>query len=74
MENEIYQKAKEAEAMVKAAAELQLPVPAPAEDVVALQAADPATSAEIEKRIGEIDMADTNSIVSFGSSAQVELQ
>ena len=46
----------------------------PKNEIVALEAADPATSAEIEKRIGEIDMADTNSIVSFGSAAQTELQ
>ena len=74
MESEIYKKAKEAEAMVKEVVDIQLPVPVPAEEVVALEAADPETSAEIEKRIGEINMADTNSIVSFGSSAQVELQ
>ncbi|NNE81995.1 MAG: toxic anion resistance protein [Silicimonas sp.] len=74
MENEIFQKAKEAEAMVKEVAEFQLPVPIPAEDVVTYDAADEGTSAAIEKRIGEIDMTDTNSIVSFGSSAQVELQ
>lgn len=74
MENEIFKKAKEAEVLVKEVTDFQLPVPAPAEEVVALEAADPATSEAIEKRIGEIDMGNTNSIVSFGSSAQVELQ
>ncbi len=74
MESEIYKKAKEAEAMVKEVVDFQLPVPAAAEEVVALSSADAPTSEEIEKRIGEIDMSDTNSIVSFGSSAQVELQ
>ena len=74
METEIYQKAKEAQAMVQEVVDAQLPVPAPADEVVALAAADPTTTAEIEKRIGEIDMSDTNSIVAFGSSAQVELQ
>ena len=36
--------------------------------------ADAPTAAEIEKRIGELDMTDTGSIVSFGSAAQAELQ
>lgn len=46
----------------------------PKGDVVALDAADKPTSAEITRRIAEIDVTDTNSIVSFGSSAQAELQ
>jgi len=46
----------------------------PKGELVTLEAADPPTSAEIEKRVAEIDIDDTNSIVSFGSSAQAELQ
>ncbi len=42
--------------------------------VVALAEAPPEVGAEIRRRMDEIDMADTNSIVSFGSSAQAELQ
>ena len=46
----------------------------PKNELVTLEAADPPTTAEIEKRVAEIDIGDTNSIVSFGSSAQAELQ
>jgi len=46
----------------------------PKGELITLEAADPPTSAEIEKRVAEIDIEDTNSIVSFGSSAQAELQ
>ncbi|AUJ63656.1 toxic anion resistance protein [Aestuarium zhoushanense] len=46
----------------------------PGTEIVALDQADATTSAEITKRISELDMSDTNSIVRFGSSAQAELQ
>lgn len=46
----------------------------PAGELVPLAAADAPTSAEITRRMGELDMGDTNSIISFGSSAQAELQ
>ena len=72
MDDTVRQKAKQSEAMVKEVSEVHLV--APATEIVAYEAADPGTSAEIEKRIAEIDMSETNSIVSFGSSAQVELQ
>ena len=49
-------------------------LPEPKGELVTLDAADAPTSAEITKRIGEIDIGDTNSIVAFGSSAQAELQ
>ncbi|MEL6204066.1 MAG: toxic anion resistance protein, partial [Pseudomonadota bacterium] len=39
-----------------------------------LEAAAPEQSEAIRKRMGEIDMGDTNSIVAFGSAAQAELQ
>ncbi len=49
-------------------------LPEPKGELITLDAADAPTTAEIEKRVAEIDIADTNSIVSFGSSAQAELQ
>ncbi len=49
-------------------------LPEPKGELITLEAADAPTSAEIQKRIAELDMSDTNSIVSFGSAAQAELQ
>jgi uncharacterized protein YaaN involved in tellurite resistance len=51
-------------------------LPPPAPEVVPLTAAPaPAPEAdEIRKRMAEIDMGNTQSIISFGSSAQAELQ
>ncbi|MEP3333639.1 toxic anion resistance protein [Sedimentitalea sp.] len=46
----------------------------PASEIVPLEQADEPASAEIIKRMDEIDMEDTNSIVAFGSGAQAELQ
>ncbi len=51
-----------------------LPEPAPANAVVPLAAADAPTSAEITRRMAEIDLRDTQSIVAFGSGAQAGLQ
>ena len=48
--------------------------PVAANAIVTLDQAEPAVGAEIKKRIDEIDMEDTNSIISFGSAAQEELQ
>ncbi|SIO56488.1 Uncharacterized conserved protein YaaN involved in tellurite resistance [Rhodovulum sp. ES.010] len=49
-------------------------LPEPAQDVVPLEAADANVALGIRTRMDEIDMSDTNSIISFGSSAQAELQ
>jgi len=49
-------------------------LPEPSGELITLDAADKPTSAEITKRMAELDMTDTQSIVSFGSSAQAELQ
>ena len=49
-------------------------LPEPNGELVTLEAADKPTSAAIQKRMAEIDMGDTQSIVSFGSAAQAELQ
>ncbi len=46
----------------------------PKGELVPLETADAPTSKEITRRMGELDMEDTNSIISFGSSAQAELQ
>ena len=48
--------------------------PTPADAITPLDQADAPLSEEIRKRMAEIDMGDTNSIVSFGSGAQAELQ
>jgi uncharacterized protein YaaN involved in tellurite resistance len=49
-------------------------LPEPRPEVVALQDATPAQSEEIRRRMAEIDIGNTNSIVSFGSRIQAELQ
>jgi uncharacterized protein YaaN involved in tellurite resistance len=72
MSETVRQKAQKSETLVAEVTAVILPEPST--EIVPLASADPTTSAEIERRIGEIDMGDTNSIVSFGSSAQVELQ
>lgn len=46
----------------------------PNSELVVLSDADKPTKAEIKTRMNEIDMGDTQSIVSFGSGAQAELQ
>ncbi|MEM9853435.1 MAG: toxic anion resistance protein [Pseudomonadota bacterium] len=49
-------------------------LPEPSTALVPMAEADPKTKPEIEKRMAEIDVGDTQSIVEFGSSAQAELQ
>ena len=46
----------------------------PNEDIVPFAQADAVAADEMEKRIAELDMTNTQSIVMFGSSAQAELQ
>jgi uncharacterized protein YaaN involved in tellurite resistance len=72
MSETVQKKALEAEALVTEVTAVELPVPAG--DVPPLAQADAATSEAIHKRIGEIDMSDSNSIIGFGSGAQAELQ
>ncbi len=72
MSNEIKSKAVEAETLVQEVTAVVLPEPTA--EVVSLEEADEPVSAEIRKRMDEIDMGNTNSIVAFGSSAQAELQ
>jgi uncharacterized protein YaaN involved in tellurite resistance len=49
-------------------------LPEPEADLVTLEQAAPPVASEIRKRMDEIDMTDTGSIVAFGSSAQAGLQ
>ncbi len=49
-------------------------LPEPSTALVVLETAKPAEAKEIRKRMDEIDMGNTQSIISFGSSAQAELQ
>ncbi|ARU01476.1 toxic anion resistance protein [Yoonia vestfoldensis] len=46
----------------------------PSRDLVVLDSADAPTKAEITRRMAQINIGDTNSIVSFGASAQTDLQ
>ena len=49
-------------------------LPEPSTSLVPLAEADDGTKPEIEKRMAEIDVGETQSIVQFGSAAQAELQ
>ena len=49
-------------------------LPEPSTEVVPLEQAEPSAQEAIRTRMAELDMSDTNSIVSFGSAAQAELQ
>ncbi len=72
MTTEVRQKAEEAEKLVQELNAVVLPEPSTA--LVPLAEAEAPTADAIRKRMAEIDMTDTNSIVSFGSNAQAELQ
>ena len=72
MSDTVRRKAAESETMVEEVTATVLPEPK--QDIVPLEQAEPAAAEAIRKRIAEIDMGDTNSIVSFGSAAQAELQ
>ena len=49
-------------------------LPEPKGELIVIDAADPAVTAEIERRKSEIDLSNTQSIIRFGSAAQAELQ
>ena len=68
----VREKAAEAGAIVEEVTAVALAEPA--QEVVPFGNADAPVAAEIEKRIAELDMTNTQSIVMFGSSAQAELQ
>ncbi len=66
---------EKAQATLKEVEEITaLVLPEPSTDLVPLETADKPTSAEIKKRMAEIDMSNTQSIIEFGSGAQAELQ
>jgi len=64
--------AAEANKAVLDVATTDLPAPAGADQIPG--AKDPKVAKAIDARVAEIDIADTNSIISFGSKAQSELQ
>ena len=72
MSDTVRKKAQSAAELVEEVTAVVLPEPS--QEIVPLAKADAPVSAEIRKRMDEIDMEDTNSIVSFGSGAQAELQ
>src|SRR6056297_41995 len=66
---------EQAEEVAKLVDELNaVALPEPSADLVPLPQADAPTAEEISRRMAEINMSDTNSIVTFGSNAQAELQ
>ncbi len=74
MPQSVRQKAEASLAEVTEVSQRILPAPQDANAIVPLKDADKPASAEIKRRMAEIDIEDTQSIVSFGSAAQAELQ
>jgi len=74
MSDTVREKANQSLAMVEEVTAVILPEPADANAIVPLEKADKPLGDEIKRRMAEIDMDDTQSIVSFGSAAQAELQ
>lgn len=60
-------------ALAEAAAVTHALIPEIKGEIVPVDAADPATRAEIERRVAELDMSNTQSIITFGSTAQNRL-
>lgn len=74
MAETILQKAEAALAEAEKVTAVLLPEPTDANAIISLAEAEPKLSAEIERRMAEIDMDNTHSIVAFGSGAQAGLQ
>jgi len=72
MAEQVRRQAAEAQAEIAAVTQAALPVPAA--EVVTIEAAPADTAAAITRRMTEIDMADSASIIGFGSRAQLDLQ
>ena len=72
MSQVVQQKAAEAEGLVKETTAIVLAEPVA--EIQTLEQADAPKSDAIRTRMGQIDMGDSNSIISFGSAAQAELQ
>ena len=49
-------------------------LPEPGREIVPLESAPAPVAEDIRKRMAELDMSNTQSIISFGSGAQAELQ
>ena len=74
MSDIVREKATQTVALVEEVNAIVLADPAPANAIVPLEKAEGPLSQEIKSRMAEIDMAATQSIISFGSAAQAELQ
>ena len=74
MSENVREKAAQSLAMVEEVTAVILPEPTQANEVITLEQADAPQGAEIRSRMDELDMDDTQSIISFGSAAQAELQ
>jgi uncharacterized protein YaaN involved in tellurite resistance len=74
MSETVRAKAQDTLALVEEVNAVVLPEPKAVDAVVPLSQADPVITEEIRSRMAEIDIEDTQSIVSFGSAAQAELQ
>ncbi|WP_102226171.1 toxic anion resistance protein [Acidimangrovimonas sediminis] len=74
MTEDVRAKAQATLAEVEAVSKQVLPAPTEAAEVTKLSDAPTPVAEEIRKRMSEIDMANTQSIISFGSNAQGELQ
>ena len=72
MAENIRQKAEQTLAEVEAVTATLLPEPST--ELVPLDSAEPALAEGIRKRMDEIDITNTQSIIEFGSAAQAELQ
>lgn len=53
---------------------MAIELPMPSAEIVPVEQASPEEAQQIERLIGDLDMSDTQSIISFGSAAQSELQ
>jgi uncharacterized protein YaaN involved in tellurite resistance len=49
-------------------------LPEPKGELIVVETADPAVKAEVQAKMAELDMSNTQSIIGFGSKAQAELQ
>ena len=72
MEKSVHEQAKAALKEVEAISAVVLPEPTA--ELIPLAKAEAPLAADIRKRMDEIDLANTDSIIAFGSAAQVELK
>jgi uncharacterized protein YaaN involved in tellurite resistance len=72
MTENVRQQAEELTAAIEEAAGMKLPEPGG--EVLSIEAADAGQAEAIRKRMAELDLSSTGSIIGFGSRAQLELQ